>query len=74
MIKEIIKLIKYYKNYSPTQKKFLAANGIKPISEGVHPRTHKTYQVYELTEELSKLLTAFSKAKREALGGESHGI
>ena len=64
-------IMKYYKNYSIPQKQFLAANGVKPLSEGIHPRTKKTFQVYELDSNLSRLLTAFTEAKKKALG-ESH--
>lgn len=50
----------YYKCYSHNLKNFIAVHNIYPISSGVHPVTDKVFHVYEVTDELSKVLTAWT--------------
>lgn len=50
----------FYKCYSFPLRDFISAHNIYYMSTGVHPRTDKVFYVYEMTEELSKVLTAWS--------------
>lgn len=59
------KNIEWYKCYSHNLKNFISVHNIYPVSSGVHPRTNKVYHVYELTDELSEVLTAWSNSKPE---------
>lgn len=51
----------YYKCYSWRLKNFISAHNIYPVSSGVHPVTNKVFHIYEMTPELSKILTNWSK-------------
>ena len=62
------KMINYYKCYSIPLKRFLAANEVWPISEGINQKTQRNFWVYVLDNELSELLTLFTEAKRKAKG------
>lgn len=53
----------YYKCFSLNLKKFIDVHGIKPLSNGIHPVTKRTFYVYEMTDELSKILTRWSQNK-----------
>lgn len=53
----------YYKCFSFNLKKFIGVHGIKPVSSGVHKETNKTYFIYEMTPELSQILTRWSTNK-----------
>ena len=50
----------YYYCYSPKQMRYLEANGVHKVNEGVHFRTRKTFWVYEQTEDLSYLLARWT--------------
>lgn len=50
----------YYKCYSWRLKNFISAHNVYPISSGVHPVTNKVFHIYEMTDELSKILTNWS--------------
>ena len=63
--------MQYYKCYSSNLKRFLSTNDIKPISVGFNTHTNRHFSVYILDDELSRLLTAFTKAKREFEAGKS---
>lgn len=52
---------RYYKCYSWKLKNFISAHGVYPISSGVNGQTNKVFHIYELTPELSKILTNWSK-------------
>ena len=52
---------RYYKCFSWRLKNFISAHNIYPISSGVHPVTSKVFHIYEMTPELSKILTNWSK-------------
>lgn len=55
---------KYYKCFSYNLKKFIGVHGIKPLSSGVHQETGKTYFVYEMNQELSRILTIWTENKK----------
>lgn len=50
----------FYKCFSPPQRRFIETHSIYPISSGVHPKTNRVYYVFEMTSELSKILTTWS--------------
>lgn len=52
---------RYFKCYSWRLKNFISAHGIYPISSGVNGQTNKVYHLYEMTDELSRILTNWSK-------------
>lgn len=53
----------FYKCFSYNLKRFIEVHGIRAISRGVHPKTNKTYFVYEINEELSRVLSTWSANK-----------
>ena len=57
--------IEYYKCYSINLKNWIAVHNIYPLSSGVHPITNKVYYVYEITDELSLVLTAWTNNKNK---------
>lgn len=64
--------MQFYKNFSINQERFLRANGFKYMSKGIHKETGRSYWVYELTPELSKMLENWSITKNDALKGMSN--
>lgn len=50
----------YFKCYSYNLKNFIAVHNIYPISSGIHPVTDKVFHVFEMTDELSEVLTAWT--------------
>lgn len=54
----------YYKCYSFRLKRFIQAHGVYSISSGVNATTDKVYHIYEVTDELSRILTNWSKHKK----------
>ena len=57
----------YYKCFSLNLKRFIAVHGIRHISKGIHPETNKVFFIYEMTPELSEILTTWTNNK-DALG------
>lgn len=57
--------IVYYKCFSLNLRRFIGAHGIRHISKGVHPNG-KTFFIYEVTPELSSVLTTWSNNKKES--------
>lgn len=55
----------FYKCFSYNLKRFIEIHGIKALSSGVHPTTHKKYFVYEVDEELSRVLTIWTQNKQD---------
>ncbi|PEJ32284.1 hypothetical protein CN689_14235 [Peribacillus butanolivorans] len=55
--------VQYYRSFSINQHRFIKACGEKYLYKKVHPKTLRTYWVYQVTEELSKLLTIWSEKK-----------
>lgn len=45
--------------------RFIKAHGIKPVSKGVNKNTDKTFWVFEVTDELSKVLTTWTNNKQD---------
>ena len=56
---------KYYKCYSYNQYKFLGANEVHPISSGINKQTDNRFFIYEMDDELSELLTAYTNHKNK---------
>lgn len=56
--------VHFYKCFSINQHRFLKINGLKAVSKGVHPNG-KTFWIYEVTDELSRLLTLWSNNKKK---------
>lgn len=54
----------YFKCYSWRLKNFISAHGIYPISSGLNNQTSKVFHIYEMTPELSKILTNWSKNRK----------
>lgn len=54
---------RYYKCYSYPLKNFIEAHGIYPISSGVNPRTNKVFNLFVMTDELSRILHNWSNNK-----------
>lgn len=54
----------YFKCYSWKLKQFIATHSIYPISSGINSHTDKVYHVYEMTDELSRILHNWSKHKK----------
>lgn len=44
--------------------RFIKAHSIKPVSKGINPNTGKTFWVFEMTEELSQVLTTWTNNKK----------
>ena len=57
-------MTEYYKCYSIPLKRFLDVNMIEWISKGGNPVTNKVFYIYEMTPELSDLLTIWSERSR----------
>jgi hypothetical protein len=55
---------KFYSCYSINQLRFIKAHGIKPVSKGVNKNTGKTFWVFEVTDELSNVLTTWTNNKQ----------
>lgn len=55
----------FYKCYSWRLKRFIQTHGIYPISSGINANTDKVYHIYEMTDELSRVLTNWSKHKNK---------
>lgn len=55
----------YYKLWSINLLRFIKAHGIRPISKGIHPNTNRQFWVFEVTEELSAVLQAWTNNKKE---------
>lgn len=53
----------YYKCYSWKLKRFIQAHGVYPISSGVNGKTNKVYHLFVVSDELSEILTNWSKNK-----------
>lgn len=58
--------MKYYKLFSINLLRFIKAHGIRPVSKGVH-ENGKTYWIFEVTPELSKVLTTWTENKASNL-------
>lgn len=56
--------VKYYKCFSPNLKRFIDVHGVRYLSKGTHHETGKTFFVYEMNNELSNILTAWTKNKK----------
>lgn len=54
--------MKYYKLFSINMLRFIKAHGIRPVSKGLHPNG-KTFWIFEITDELSKVLTTWTNNK-----------
>lgn len=54
----------YYYCYSHPQKDFLIKNGVFCIVKGIHPKTNKTYWVFQRSEKLNNLLTQWQSSKK----------
>jgi hypothetical protein len=52
----------YYKCFSINQLRFIKIHGIKPVSKGIHPNG-KTFWVFDMNDELSAVLTTWTKNK-----------
>lgn len=51
---------RYYYCYSKPLDNFIRKHGIKPFNRGIHARTNKVYYMYEMTDELSEVLTTWT--------------
>lgn len=51
----------YYKLFSINLLRFIKLHGFRPISKGVHPVTGKGYWIFEMNDDLSQVLTTWSK-------------
>ena len=54
---------KEYVCYSPSLFLYLHGKGVLPKKTGVHQITHKSYAVYDITNELSRFLTEWHDTK-----------
>ena len=54
---------KTYECYSYYMMKYLLENKVVPIGVKVHRKTDKTFWQYEINDELSELLTAWTNKK-----------
>ena len=55
---------KFYSCYSINMLRFIKAHSIRPVSKGVNHNTGKTFWVFELTDELSVVLTKWTNNKK----------
>ncbi|WP_404354612.1 hypothetical protein [Exiguobacterium aurantiacum] len=55
--------IEYYRCFSINMLRFIRAHGIEPVSKGVHPVTARTFWLFEMDAELSRILKTWSKNK-----------
>lgn len=53
----------FYKCYSYNLKNFINAHGVYSVSSGVNPKTNNVYHIFMLNDELSKILTAWTRKK-----------
>ena len=56
---------RFFKCYSWKLKDFIQAHSIYPISSGINGRTNKVYHLYEVTPELSRILTNWSERRNK---------
>ncbi len=54
----------FYSCYSINQLRFIKAHNIRPVSKGINKHTEKTFWVFEMTDELSKVLTTWTNNKQ----------
>ena len=59
--------INFYRCFSINLLRWLKIHGVKPVSKGTH-ENGKSFWIFEMDEELSKLLTAWSDNKRAKEG------
>lgn len=55
--------IEYYRCFSVPMLRFIRAHGINPVSKGTHPSTEKTFWLFEMDDDLSRVLKTWSKNK-----------
>ncbi len=60
----------YYKLFSVNLLRFIKLHGFRPISKGIHPSTMRNYWIFEMSDELSEVLTTWTKNK--AKNGEEN--
>lgn len=51
---------RYFKLYSIPLLRFIKAHGMKPLSKGVNKVTGKTFWLFEMDDELSRVLTIWT--------------
>lgn len=55
----------FYKCYSYRQMKFIQAHGVEVLSSDINERTQNRYWLYEMDDNLSDILTRYSKIYTE---------
>lgn len=59
----MVKKVKFFQCFSINLLRWLKANCIYPVGKNIHPKTGRTYWIFEVDERLSQALTAWSKNK-----------